>query len=253
MQSILPGICLYTVRQSYQNDPMDTLQLLSAVGYRAVELYGACDARDPEVVRSALRNSDLAPVAWHMPLGELSGEGVIDALHACACDTLVVSTLFGERRMPTRDEWQAKLDELNGQSARLMREGIRLGCHTSAFAFSACGDESYYELMLRRLSGDMLIELDTGNCYQGKYDPCLAIAQCSSHPLYLHMKPYSQRQRYNVILGEESDVCDWRAILAAGDGRVEQWLVEGACNNLQELHVACLSLEHLRRLQAQTA
>lgn len=251
MSPISPGICLYTIRHAFQKDAIDALQLLSAVGYRSVELYGPCDTCNPEQLHYALQNSGLDPVAWHMRWEDLALEHTIPSLHACCCKTVVVSTLFGDKRMPTRSEWLGKIDEMNHQAAQLAREGIRLGCHTSAFAFSTSEGASYYELMLNLLSPSVLIELDTGNCYQGGFDPCKAISMCCTHPLYLHLKPYCREKRYNVVLGEEADVSDWKAILASGEGRVEQWLIEGSCNSLQEMHVACLSLDHFRRLVGQ--
>ena len=250
MAPIAPGICLYTIRHAFQKDAVDALQLLAAVGYRSVELYGPCDACNPQQLRDALESSGLAPVAWHMRWEDLAREGAIPSLQDCGCQTVVVSTLFGDQRMPTRGQWLGKMEEINHRAVELAKEGLRLGCHTSALAFSTSEGASYYELMLNLLSPNVLIELDTGNCCQGGFDPAKAISMCCTHPLYLHLKPYSPEKRYNVVLGEEADVCDWKAILASGEGRVEQWLLEGSCNSLNEMHVACLSLEHFRRLMA---
>lgn len=252
MQSTCPGLCLYTVRHAMQKDLTDTFQLLAAVGYRGVELFGHRLTHDLSRLRAAMQLSELTPVSWQVPWQEAADEALPESLLSCGCRTAVISTLFVSHTLPSRDEWFAQIDEINSLADRFARDGLRLGCHTSAFTFAPCDQRAtYFEFLLSRLAPGVLIELDTGNCYQGGMDPCEAIRLCGKRPRYLHMKPYSPNKRFNVVLGEKEDASGWTSILAADADHAEQWLIEGACNSLQEMHVACLSLDNWRRFLAQ--
>lgn len=249
MKSNFPGLCLYTVRHAVVKDLKDTLQLLAAVGYRELELYRLPFSYSPSDLASAMSSSELTPVSWHLSWSDVHTPKLCQILQDCGCSTVVTSSLFDENESITREAWLSRIDEFNHLFEAFAASGVRLGIHTSQFCLRPCEDgQTYLQLLLERISPDVLIELDTGNCYQQNQDPCHIIRQCASHPLYIHMKPYSPTKGFDVVLGEKEDISDWSVILKAGtEATVEKWLIEGSCSSLHEVQVACLSLHNWKR------
>lgn len=254
MKNSRPGLCLYTVRHAVIKDLKDTLQLLAAVGYHKLELYGVPESYNLSELASAMAYSELTPVSWHLSWSDIQTPNLCEILRTCGCSTVVTSSLLDANETLTPEVWLKRIDEFNKLYHAFAACGIRLGFHTSFASLLPCQpNQTYLQQLLDRISPDVLIELDTGNCYQQNLNPCDMIRLCAPHPLYIHMKPFSSKKGFDVVLGEQEDMSDWKAIFKAGqEGCVEEWLIEGSCSSLHEVQVACLSLDNWKRFAARS-
>lgn len=248
------GLAMYTVHNSVAENMRSTFEQLAAMGYRGIEFYGEPKFDGNEVHR-ALQASGLVMTGWHIEWRFLQPEWfskTVDYLQKLECPLAVVPCLGGKWQIAhtpqqeCEETWRRHMEWLNEISIRLARYGVRTGYHNHEHEFElSYGGKPLFDYLFDGLSKEIVIEFDSGNCIEGGDDPLRVLKKYKGRPMILHLKPYSHKKGFDVVLGDREDENDWNAIL--GQGEFEWRLIESECETLPELENARLCLKGLRR------
>lgn len=129
------AIQLHTLRGIDEPLP-ETIRRVAGAGFEGVEFAGAFLEADPHLVREALDETGVEPVAAHAELRALEGdlESVADRCRRVGCDRLVIPHL-GAGHFRTTTHVDAIARRLDGLADRLDSHGLRLSYHTSKDPF----------------------------------------------------------------------------------------------------------------------
>ncbi|MDR1569495.1 MAG: sugar phosphate isomerase/epimerase [Oscillospiraceae bacterium] len=252
------GLAMYTVHQSAANDILGTFNRLAAMGYEAIEFYGALNQFDYDSTKEALNASGLSLAGWHVEWRDLQDDrfhDTVKALRAFSCGTAIVPCLGGKWRvahgpdLENFDTWKRHIDWLNRTAAALGSEGLQAGYHNHEHEFQLVYEgRRVFDHLFENLDERIIMEFDSGNCIEGGGDPVQILEKYKDRTIYLHLKPYSYEKGFEVVLGGPGDANDWTRILAVPGVSFEMLLVESEATALPEMENARLCLDGLRRV-----
>ena len=260
---IKTGIAMYTVHHAVAKDISNTFVKLSAMGYQGVEFFGELEKFPEKQVKGALQAGGLVITGWHLDWKRLQ-EGLfyktVKHLLNCGCTMAVVQCLGGRWNVghgpngECRDRWLYYAEWMNRVSEQLNREGLRLAYHNHEHEFALHYDgKTVYDLLYENLSPEIVMELDSGNCMEGGAHPAQVIEKYKERPMILHLKPYSPKKGFEVVLGDSEDANDWKAILRSSGKQSEWILVESENTAMPEMENAGRCLTNLKTYLAQEA
>lgn len=249
---------MYTVHREAATDMEVAFVSLAQMGYRGIEFYGEPDFV-PAAVARALAASGLTLTSWHIEWRNLQPERIsetLDYLARVGCPVAVIPCLGGKWNVghapedESRELWLRYVDRMNAIDAVVTAGGLRLGYHNHEHEFQLSYDgESVFDLLFSRLSPDIVMELDTGNCIEGGDDPVAAIRRYPDRDLLLHLKPYSFSRGFDTQLAAPDDANDWQAILAAAPERTLGLIIESENTASSGMESARLCIEGLRSVR----
>jgi sugar phosphate isomerase/epimerase len=239
------GIQLYTLGPDAAKDLDGTLQALSKIGYRTVELAGLL-GRTPAQFRASLDKAGLTcPSAHIQPRG---GEGALDGdlgKLAEGLTTLGVKTaVMPMLRIPDRfgapaagegfgaylqrvgagltaDDWKMNADFLNEKARGLKASGIRLGYHNHNFEFAPVGSTTGLEILLANTDPALVtFEMDIGWVAAAGADPQALLKKHKGRFSLAHVKDIKADTKPNFAFQMDpaeigSGKLDWKALLPA--------------------------------------
>lgn len=249
------GLAMYTIHNSVEKDLCAAFEQAAALGYRGIEFYGA-PVFDKALVREALAASGLVLTGWHIEWSELQQDTAgrtIEYLNQVGCPLAVVPCLGGKWNIAhtpaqeCEDTWKRHIEWLNRTAALLAQHGLRTGYHNHEHEFALhYGGQPLFDYLFDRLSQEIVMEFDSGNCIEGGGDPLRVIEKYKQRPMILHLKPYSHTRGFETTLGAPDDANDWAKLLAPENDVFEWRLVESECTTLPEAENARLCMEGLR-------
>lgn len=249
------GLGMYTVHREIQKDLKAVCGRLAQMGYQGLEFYGEPKEFPVNRVRSALEYSGLEITGWHMEWKNLQKDTIdqtIEYLLETGCPAAVVPCLGGrwnvghDSKEEGRDRWMYYIERLNLIHERLSEEGLRMGYHNHEHEFLLKYDgKTVFDLLFENLPQEVVMELDSGNCIEGGEDPVRILNQYRDRPVFLHLKPYSKKREFEVVLGEEDDANDWKTMLNQPGTAIEWLLVESENSSLPEMENAKRCLQNL--------
>ncbi|MDR1530904.1 MAG: sugar phosphate isomerase/epimerase [Clostridiales bacterium] len=252
--SLKVALGMYTVRQSVEKDMPAAFAALRRMGYTGIEFYGEPEF-DIDLVNHSIQTSGLELTSWHVEWRNLQPDtfqATAEYLEKVRCPIAVVPCLGGKWNVNhTPDQecraiWEGYIAGLNGINQQLRPLGLRMGYHNHEHEFLLKYDgKTVFDILFEGLHPDIIMELDTGNCIEGGYDPAAIIKKHGGRDILLHLKPYSRRLGFQTALGDENDENDWRAILAAVP-KEPRLIVESENSLLPEMENARQCLEALR-------
>lgn len=141
------GLQLYTVRNLYAKNPLQTLKEVAAAGYKNVELAGFLPPHlPPETLKSYLDESNLKAIGSHLPLPKTVDDWKKSVETAHADGVQYTGTSNTERL--TADGWK-RLGQLFNECGRLsVQEGIHFTYHNHIREFEKLGDTNGYKILL---------------------------------------------------------------------------------------------------------
>ena len=251
------GLAMYTVHKSAGKDLSGTCERLAETGYRGVEFFGDM-IWDPNEIAYAISSSGLAFTGWHIEWRDLQENRIdetIAYLQKSGCSIAVIPCLGGHWQIghtqeeECRDVWLSHLEKMVKIQAKLAENGIRCGYHNHAHEFQLSYDgKSLFEFIFDNLPDDMIIEFDSGNCIEGGADPLQILKKYRDRDMILHMKPFSLRRSFDLVLGDEDDENDWKKILDPKTKRYLFRLVESESTSLDEFENAKQCLKRAQEL-----
>lgn len=251
------GLAMYTVHKSAEADLYGTFCRLGKMGYRGIEFYGE-PAVEPELLKRSLSDSGLSLTGWHVEWRNLQPDRIKETtayLQRIGCPIAVIPCLGGKWQVAhgpkeeCREIWLRYAEQMNAISEQLAYEGIRTAYHNHEHEFQLEYEgEKVFDLLFDRLSEQIIIEFDSGNCIEGGDDPLRVLKKYENREILLHLKPYSHTNGFNTVLGAADDANDWKSILNP-ETRTYLWLlVESENEVLPEFENAERCLEGLKQI-----
>lgn len=225
---------LYTVRQHTQTpqDFAESMQKISQIGYKAVQVSGIGPISNEDVVRIT-DDHGLAICNTHISFDQLKNhlDAVIDQHHLWKCKHVAIGSMPGEYRAG-EDGFKKFAVDASKIGEALSRADLTFSYHNHSFEFVRFGkhtglDVIYEESDPRYLKG----EVDTYWVQHGGGDPVAWVRKLSNRMPVIHLKDMMViSEGWNVTqlmaeIGEGN--LNWPEILAAcADSNVEWCAVE---------------------------
>jgi sugar phosphate isomerase/epimerase len=170
------GVQLYTVRDLVPKRPLQTLQAISEIGYREVEML----RNQVKLLAPLLKQVDLAPVSLHFETPILTGNwsawqhadmppidrGVTyeDCIHLAqdhGFRYIVFNYLSPEERLGL-DFYRSLADKLNEAATKAASAGLRFCYHNHDFEFQPMAGSRPMDVLLQHLDKQLVgLEVDT--------------------------------------------------------------------------------------------
>lgn len=144
----VPGIQLYTVRESMASDVPGTLQAIAGIGYKEVEFAGYGD-HSPQQVRGLLDDLGLQSPSSHVLANAIRDEPLplIEAATAIGNDYLTIAWLHPDDRQ-SLDDYRRWAESFNRAGELCRESGIRLAYHNHEFELLAIEGELPFDILL---------------------------------------------------------------------------------------------------------
>lgn len=224
LKSIPVGVQLYSVREEAAKDLPKVLEAIGKMGYKGVEFAGYYGwDKDPKRLRKLLDDNGLKCCGTHTDLGTISG----DALKA----TADLHHVLGNRFLIVPDVeakdaagWVALARTFAGIAARAAALGMRVGYHAHAGDFKKFDGKTSWEIFFDNTGRDVIMQLDTGNCMEGKGDPVSILKEYPGRSTTIHLKEFGGGA--GAVIGQ--GLVPWAKILeiCESTGGTEWYIVE---------------------------
>ena len=200
------GLQVFSVYKMYQENPFETLKLISDCGYEAVELIAPV-TMPPEELKKMLDDLGLECCGWHSPWDYMSKP---DLLEMFAAYNRIIGNKYLISMMPwdymnNKDKWEEGCAKLNEIAAQLKKYGMYTGMHVSDKIV-----DSFMDFYVNNTVDDVVVQLDTGNTFSAGLDPVAILKKYKNRYQTVHIKPYSPTKGH-VPIGE--DDTDWAEVV----------------------------------------
>lgn len=208
----LPGVQLYTVRDSMAKDVEKTLQAIAGIGYREVEFAGYF-TRTAKEIKEMLARLELASPSTHV-----NGETVqqdpapfVDLATEIGHDYVTIAYMQPENRQ-TADDWKRWVEVANRLGEACRKNGIRAAYHNHDFEFQPIDGIVPFELMIAQTDPALLdFEVDFYWVREAGLDIRDVLAMAPERMVLSHIKD----RRVDGRMADVGDgTIDFAAILA---------------------------------------
>ena len=161
MPARVPGIQLYTVRDSMAQDPRATLEAIAAIGYREVEFAGYYDI-PPAELRALLDSLGMTSPNSHVDGATMRDDprALIEPAAELGNRYVTIAWLPEEERKPL-DKWKSWADVLNRAGAIAKGFGMQAAYHNHDFEFEPVGGKLPHDILMAETDPDLVaFELD---------------------------------------------------------------------------------------------
>lgn len=179
----LVGVQLYSVRNDMNKDPLGTLKLLAAMGYKYVEHANYVNRKfygyNAKEFKKVLDDLGLKMPSGHTVMGkghwDADKKEFTDAWKYTVEDAavvgqeLVISPWLDDSLRKTYDDLLRYMEVFNKSGELCKKSGMRFGYHNHDFEFSQkLNDQTVYDIMLNNTDPSLVAQqLDIGNLYNG--------------------------------------------------------------------------------------
>lgn len=214
------GVGLFTIPKLLDEDFAGAMQLLAAIGYQEVELFGpypfsvpAAHAGwqpiaaalgmkqtgyyglTPHEVKAILDQNGLQSPAMHSDLGTIRQRlpEIAAAAHIIG-QRYVVLPSIPEAERQTLDDYKRLAEEFNQIGARALAEGIRFAYHNHGYGLRAVAGQIPFQLILEQTDPALVaMELDLYWNTAGGGDPVAYLRDYPGRFPLMHIKDMTQR------------------------------------------------------------
>jgi sugar phosphate isomerase/epimerase len=198
------GIQLYSIRDDMNKDPLGTLKQLAAMGYKNVEHANYVNRKfygyTPAEFKKILDDLGMKMPSGHTVMGtqhwdetkkdftDLWKYTVEDA--AAMGQQYVISPWLDNRYRKSKDELLRFMEVFNKSGELCKIYGMKFGYHNHDFEFSEKLDgEVLFDIILNNTDASLvIIQLDTGNLYNGGANAMDVVKKYPGRFLSLHVK-----------------------------------------------------------------
>lgn len=251
------GLELYTVRDIFPKEPLQTLEKVAAIGYQLVEISPGIQ---PASLVANLRAAHLiAPSGYFQQAKTLDEwKKSVDQAHDYGLNYIVI----GENPKLNAEQWK-RMAEFFNQCGEVSRQAAIQFCYHAHFhEFAPLGSTNGYEILLKNCSPDLLkMEMDIfwvvyagadplhyWRLYPGRF-PLLHIKDVRKG-VTIHHQQNPQSGGPNPFAPVGQGTIDWRRIFAhVEEAGVKHIYVEQDRCTLPEFEAIKISYGYLRRLR----
>jgi sugar phosphate isomerase/epimerase len=261
---IPPGIQLYTVRNDLKSNFAGTLQKISAMGYRELEVgvtpSGNIDFNGgtPQEFRKMIDDLGLRVPSCHFgpPKDDAEWARNIDRAQQLKLQYMVCAV--PPKGTDSPDAWKRAADYFNHLGLLCRNAGVQLAYHNHNHEFRVHGGVVGYDELLR-LSDPRLVKMEL-DCFWmtfAGHDPVEYMHKYPGRFPLLHIKdlksgykPTTDDFKGNPFAEVGSGVIDWKRIFeAAKGGGLKYYFVEQDMWDRPSLESAAMSAAYLKKLQ----
>jgi sugar phosphate isomerase/epimerase len=206
------GAQLYTVRDALQANFDDTLDDISATGYREVEFAGYM-GKTPQEVKQSLKAAGLKAPATHLSLEALVQQWgpTVEAAHTIGIQYLVVPWIDADQRK-TLDDYRRLANGFNTLGRQCHGVGLRLAYHNHAFEFAPIDGQVPYDILLEGTDPSLVaFEMDLYWITEGGADPLAYFAKYPGRFPMVHVK---DRTADGQMVDVGNGVINWAQIFS---------------------------------------
>jgi len=253
------ALAMYTVYGELQKSLEHTLSSIQKMGYQGVEFYGEASWPASEV-KSLLAKYKLEICGWHVEWKLLQVDTIEETIlyhKELGNPNIIIPCLGGPWNVAhtaeenTKETWLAHAKKMNEIAQRVEAEGMTLGYHTHAHEFEDDFDGiTPWNILLENTKPSIFLELDTGNCLEGHYDPVKALKEAAGRIKVVHAKPFSVEGGIETAIASSGDLNAWSSIIEQCNHEHCQWLaIENEAETLgNKLGVAERDLKSMQLL-----
>jgi sugar phosphate isomerase/epimerase len=226
------GLQLWSLRDSFKKDVPGTLDVVTKMGFKYVELAGTY-GKAPADFKKELEAKGLVAIAAHFGFDrfEKDPEGVAKEAEALGLK------YAGTAWIPHKgdfDEPQCRhaIEVFNKAGAVLAKHGIKFYSHTHGFEFQPYGDGTLYDLLMKETDPKTVsFEMDvTWVVFPGQ-DPAKLLEKYGSRWELMHVKDLKKGVKGNLSGGTDpnNDVVvgtgqtDWKGVMQAAQKAGLKW------------------------------
>jgi sugar phosphate isomerase/epimerase len=208
------AVQLWSVFALAQEDFPGVLRQLSEIGYVGVEAYGLHGLK-PAVVRRLLDDLGLELCSSHAPFPSGSeARRVLDEQSELGAPVLAWS--LEPEEFATEDSIARGVERVNDAAANAQAYGMRIAYHNHSAEFARLPDgRRAYDVLLDRLSPDVLVELDVYWAAVAGVDPAAVTRELGERVRFLHVKDGPATDPADAMVAAGQGSLDIPAILAA--------------------------------------
>ena len=238
------AIQLYSVRDAFARDPLDTFRKLKVGGYDHVELFNVGPA-DAPAYRRMLDDAGVKAVSAHIPYDVVTGEvqSVIDAAGTLGTEYVVIPWL-DLKKAPKWFEAAGRMDEVGEQ---FRRADLRLGYHNHDHEFQLFDGKTAFDIIFESSKPENLFcQLDVFWAAHAGADPVRLIRDFGARCPLVHLKEGSAGGAC-MFAEIGSGTTDWPPIFdACADAGVAWYIVEQDESERDPLESAAISAAYLQ-------
>jgi len=212
------GLQVYSLREQAAKDLPGVLETVAKMGYKGVEFAGYYNHEAP-ALRKMLDANGLVCCGTHAQYDTLKPDK-IDA-------TIEFNKVIGNKYlivpyMPAagRQVWLDRAKEFNELAEKVKPHGMLVGYHAHAHDFEKVeGGQRAWDVFFGNTKREVVMQMDTGNCLDGKADPVAVLKQYPGRAVTIHLKEHGGDAHTVIGQGEvkwadvfrlcEADVTEW--------------------------------------------
>lgn len=221
-QKLPVGVQLYSVRQQCEKDLPGTIKEVAKIGYKGVEWAGYYKKSAKEL-KQMCDDNGLVTCGTHTPYDSVLGDKLKETIEfnqILGNKYLIVPWMTGK----TKAEWEEKAKLFNEIVPKVKPLGMYIGYHAHAHDFEKLDGVSAWDIFFGGTKSDVVMQLDTSNCRDGKADPVEVLKRYPGRAITIHLKANGGGQE--AVIGE--DQVKWNEVFAwcESSGGTQWYIVE---------------------------
>jgi sugar phosphate isomerase/epimerase len=215
MPPIPIGFQLYTVRGEFSRDVAKTLKTLGELGYAGVEFWGYAGTANvyqkysASELRKLMDASGLRCCGMHLDLKALKSENLertIDNNRVLGSQYLNVAA--AQDLMGSDEQITQLASVLREASEKCRPHQMMVGYHAHPFDFAKVHGLFAWELLFSRLSSQINMQMDVGNCLAGNGDPVAMLKEFPGRTRSIHIKEHEEKTFDSDYYKEVFHLCE---------------------------------------------
>ena len=243
------GLQLYSVRSEAEKDLPGVLAQVAKMGYQGVEFAGyyGHEAKD---IRKMLDANKLVCCGTHTQMADLTDDKLAATLEfnkTLGNKYVIVPWLQPNDKNP-KEAWLGYAKRLNVLAEKLKPQGMWIGYHAHQHDFAPLDGTTGWDIIASNTSKDVIMQLDLGNCMDGRGDPVMYLQRYPGRAITIHLKEFSATNKKAMI--GEGDV-KWAEVFkfVRAAGKTQWYIIEEEKDAVPPLQGAEISLNNLKKMR----
>ncbi|MFQ6096205.1 MAG: sugar phosphate isomerase/epimerase family protein [Armatimonadota bacterium] len=212
---------MYTIREACERDLAGMLRKVADIGFKGVE-FANLHGMAPADVRKMLDDLGLRCCSSHVPMPTKENVNQLVDQENTLGNTRLVSG-FGPDEFKTIEQCERAAARVQEAASLLEGTGMTLGYHNHWWEFEPVEGKIPHDILMDE-APSVFAEIDVYWAAWGKSDPVRVVEQKKDRAPLLHIKDGTLKEAQpHTAVG--AGALDMRAIVAAADPNVLEWLV----------------------------
>ena len=246
------AVQLYSVKDELAKDLWGTLRKVKCMGFEGVEFYGEF-TRTAQEIKAALDDTGLECCGWHTPLHYVQPGNLIGTItynKIIGNHEITIPGLPGDMTN-SKAAWIETAMKFSEIGKKMANYGMKLSYHNHSEEFKNMEGDLPIHYLLDNSCSCVGFQFDNGNAYNAgpETDIYAPITRYPGRIRTVHHKPYSLKDGFHTMIGEDS--IDWKKFIELCDKHqnVEWHIVEYECEEkYPQLEGIDLSIKALKKI-----